>query len=185
MNQYISHSHIWIHIYWIHVYEFIYISIHMYEFIYIWIHIHMNYMWYNYDSYMKWLNESIISMSSAMKWIYEFMKIWNHAIKCTYSEFIYEFIKVWIQTYEFIVSNLNSWIWFHKLEFMIWIHYWKSRMIQYSEFMVLNSVVEYVIWIHFDESKIIITWISVMNPWLNWIFFNSRFWIHRRIHDFA
>ena len=44
-------------------------------------------------------------------------------------------------------KTLNSYTLIHSYEFMIWIHYWKKR-IQYSEFVILNSVVKYVMCIY-------------------------------------
>ena len=135
-------------------YEFIcelIIWIHwLYEFIYIWIY--------------EWSYEFIGYMNSDMKKSYEFIGTWIH------SDFIYEFVSIWIQVCEFTVSNLNSWIWFHKHDIMIWIHYWKSRRIQYSELMVLHSMVKYGLGISYNELKRIITQISVMISCMNWIY---------------
>ena len=85
-------------------------------------------------------------------------------------------------------SNLNSWFQFDKYEFMIWIRYWKSRKIEYSLFMVLNSVVKLCseicdmnlfIWI--QDNHIIIAQISVMNSFTNWSFMYWCIWIRRWI----
>ena len=117
------------------LYEFMYIW-KSYEFIvymnsymnsHLWIHIHMN----SYNHYMN----------SYMKWIYEFMSIWIH---------------------EYMNSNANSCIWIQMNRFWIhcihsefmnlisltvtWIHDMNSllkiRGIQYSELVLLNSVVK-------------------------------------------
>ena len=44
---------------------------------------------------------------------------------------------------------------------------------QYSEFVILNSEAKYAMWIHIYEFKKIITQISVMNSFMNWVFMNS------------
>ena len=110
-------------------YEFI-VYMNLYMNSYVWIYIHKN-------SHMKWSHEFIVYMNSYIH-LYEFiyeMNIWIHEhmnsciwILCIDSEFVREFISIRVQIYQLIlVSNLISSIWFHKYEFMTWIHYWKQN----------------------------------------------------------
>ena len=106
---------------------------------------------------------------------------------CEGSEFVHEFMTLWIHIlnsyYQMWIHypNVNSWIWFHIYDFVMRVHYWESRIIQYSEFMTSNSVVKYAIWIRFYEFVKNLTQIFLMNSSMDWICMNSWTWIHRRI----
>ena len=72
-----------------------------------------------------------------------------------------------------------SYVWIH-MNSGTWIHSIKSEFMNDIEFSCvicnMNS---------FNEFKRIITQISVMNMFMNWIFMNSCIWIHGRIHGFG
>ena len=68
-------------------------------------------------------------------------------------------------------------MWFHIHEFIVWIHYWQSRCIQYFEFIIVNSVVKYGTSTRFNELPRITTQIFVMNSYMNWFLLWIHIWI--------
>ena len=102
---------------------------------------------------MKWLYEFTVYMNSYMQWIYEYMStttMWIHVyeFKCRDSEFMY-MNHEWNQIFDFILSNLNSWIWIHELFTCIHDINSSVKIAENSIFwiMVLNSVVKCGIWL--------------------------------------
>ena len=115
------------------------------------------------------------------------------------NSYTYKFIYNHVYEFKCIDSGYRFWIriWLHKCirihliqsEFinlisLLSIHYWKSMRIQYSEFMILNSVVKYRIWIHCNAFKRITLQISDMYSFMNWILMNSQILFHGRIYGF-
>ena len=136
------------------------------------------------NSYLKWPYELIVYMTMSL-YDYtcnEYMNSWLYEFICINSKIVSEFRSIWIQICEIKISNLNSWIWFHKYEFVIRIHCWKSRdnSIFWIHSNLVNMLYEFVSWIHKNHTTDFCNEIIYGLNFYEFLYLKSQYnlWLH-------